>query len=433
VGKKIGLWEAVAIGIGGMVGGGIFAVLGLAAGLAHGATPVAFFLAGIVAALTSYSYAKLSVRYPSRGGTVEFLGVAFRNGMLVGSINVLLLMSYIIMLSLYAYAFGSYAAALLGGGELVKHIFISLVVLAFTFLNFMGADVVGRAEKWIVWTKIAILLLFVLAGIWFVQWTRLSPSNWPDPLSLIAGGMIIFLAYEGFELIANTAEDVKNPGILPKAFYISVGFVILLYVLVAIVAVGNLPIHALVKARDYALAAAARPVLGKLGFTLIAIAALLSTASAINATLYGSARISYILAVKRELPAFLEKKVWNKPIEGLILVSAMTLLVANTVDLSGISTMGSAGFLIVFMAVNIAAFVLRRETGANPVISGTAAVFCFLAFVSLLVREWIHRPENVVFFAVLVAFAFLTEFVYRTVGTRGRIHLKFWKEKKTNA
>ena len=112
-GGKIGLWGAVAIGVGGMVGGGIFAVLGLAVQLAHGGTPVAFALAGVVALLTAYSYARLSVAYPSRGGTVAFLDRAFGSGMFTGSLNVLLWLSYVVMLSLYAFAFGSYGATFL--------------------------------------------------------------------------------------------------------------------------------------------------------------------------------------------------------------------------------------------------------------------------------------------------------------------------------
>jgi amino acid transporter len=108
--KTIGYWSVVSIGIGGMVGGGIFAVLGLSVQLAHGGAPIAFALAGVVALLTAYSYARLSVAFPTRGGTVEFLNQAFGSGILTGGLNVLLWISYIVMLSLYAYAFGSYGS-----------------------------------------------------------------------------------------------------------------------------------------------------------------------------------------------------------------------------------------------------------------------------------------------------------------------------------
>ena len=109
--KNLGYWEVTAIGIGGMVGGGIFAVLGLSVELTHGGAPIAFLIAGVVALVTSYSYARLSVTYPSQGGTVAFLDRAFGAGLLTGSANILLWISYMVMLSLYAYAFGSYGAS----------------------------------------------------------------------------------------------------------------------------------------------------------------------------------------------------------------------------------------------------------------------------------------------------------------------------------
>jgi len=167
--------------------------------------------------------------------------------------------------------------------------------------------------------------------------------------------MIIFVAYEGFELIANTARDVRNVArTLPRAYFTAVGFVIGLYVLVSLVTVGNLAVDKIVAAKDYALAEAARPFLGQAGFTLIAVAAMLSTASAINATLYGAARLSYCIARDGELPAALERKVWSEPVSGLLITAALTLLVANAFDLTSIATLGSAGFLLIFATVNAA-------------------------------------------------------------------------------
>ena len=371
-GGKMGLVGAAAIGIGGMVGGGIFAVLGLAVQLAHGGTPVAFALAGAVALLTAYSYARLSVTWPSRGGTVTFLDRIFGAGMFTGSLNVLLWLGYIVMLSLYAYAFGSYGATFLPAGLQGpgKHALISLAVVAITGLNLMSADVIAKAEDWIVGLKLLILLVFVGAGLQGVETARIAPAAWSPPLQLAAGGMIIFLAYEGFELIANTAQDVRNPArTLPRAFYLSVGLVIVLYILVSLVTVGTLDIDEIVAAKDYALAAAARPFLGEAGFSMIAVAAMLSTASAINATLYGAARLSYCIARDGELPATLEREVWGEPVEGLLITAGLTLIVANGFDLTSISTMGSAGFLVIFAAVNAGNALNASHTGSRGWIS----------------------------------------------------------------
>ncbi len=414
--SKIGYLSAVSIGVGGMVGGGIFAVLGLAVQLAGGGTAVAFAVAGVIALLTSYSYAKLSVAYPSQGGTVEFLNQAFGTGVLTGGLNFLLWLSYIVMLALYAFAFGSYGATFFPVElqPLMKHVLLTAVIVLLTVLNTLGSKAVGESEEWVVGFKLTILILFVAVGIVSVDGARLDPSTWSRPLPLMAGGMIIFLAYEGFELIANTSEDVNNPKVnLPRAYYTAVGFVIALYVAVAVVTVGNLPLAKIVGAKDYALAEAARPFLGHAGFTLISIAAVLSTASAINATLYGTSRVSYIIAKEGELPAFLEKKTWNRPLEGLFLTSGLTILIANIFELSSISTMGSAGFLLIFAGVNLSNYVLHTETHSRRWIPLLGAVVCLVALCALVWQTTLESPREIWVLAVMVGASFLLEAVYR--------------------
>jgi hypothetical protein len=244
-------------------------------------------------------------------------------------------------------------------------------------------------------------------------------SAWSPPLQLVAGGMIIFLAYEGFELIANTAGDVRNPAVtLPRAFYSAVGFVIVLYVLVAIVTIGTLPVTRIVAARDYALAEAATPFLGQAGFTLIAIAAMLSTTSAINATLYGAARLSYIIAKDGELPAVLEHKLWNKPVEGLLITSGVTLLIANLVDLSSLSTMGSAGFLLIFAAVNGANVKLAGETQSRRWVSLIGVALCIAALATLLLQTALTAPGRIWILVLMITVAFATEFAFRLATGR---------------
>ncbi|MFA6230474.1 MAG: APC family permease [Rhodanobacter sp.] len=296
--------------------------------MAHGGTPLTFALAGGVALLTTYSYAKLSVTCSSRSGTATFLDRSFGAGMFSGSMNVLLWLSYVVTLSPYALAFGSYAATFLPQPwqPIGKHVLLSLGVILLTGLNLLSARSIGKAETWIVGVKVASLLLFVatgVTGVTGIHASQIAPGSWSPPMQLAAGGMIIFLAYEGLELIANSAQDVRDPAhTLPRAYYVSLGFVIALYILVSLMTVGNLPIDPIVAAKDYALAEAARPFLGHAGFVLIAVAAMLSTASAINATLYGAARISYVIAMDGELPAMLGRNVWNQPATGLLITAA---------------------------------------------------------------------------------------------------------------
>jgi len=419
--EKLGFWEVAAIGVGGMVGGGIFAVLGLSVELTTGGAPVAFLIAGIVALVTSYSYTRLSVTFPSQGGTVAFLDRAFGSGLLTGGANILLWISYIIMLSLYAYAFGSYGASFFSPASQFfwKHVLITGSIIGITGLNLLNAKLIGEAEDWIVLIKLVILFLFIGIGVWGVNKAKLAPSEWSSPLHLISGGMIIFLAYEGFELIANTAQDVRDaPKTLPRAFYSSVAFVIVLYVLIAAVTAGTLPVSEIIAAKDYALAEAARPALGQAGFLMITIAAMLSTASAINATIYGAARLSYVIAKDGELPKILERKAWGKPIEGLLITSGVTLLIANLTDISSMSTMGSTGFLLIFALVNGANAALAKDTQSKRSLSLAGAALCLGALTSLIWQIVNSSPGQLWFLLVMTGGALLIEISFRVITRR---------------
>ncbi len=420
MGEKIGFKEAFSIGVGGMIGGGIFAVLGLSIQLSKSAAPLAFLLAGLIALITSYSYAKLSVRYPSEGGTIEFLVKAFGNGWLSGGLNLLLLASYIVMISLYAYAFGSYGANALGilNPLIAKHLLITFAIVLFTSINALGAVISGKTEDALVAFKLAILLLVAGASMSFINTAKLSPSTWADPISVVAGGMIIFLAYEGFELIANTGNDIEDPSILPKVFYSAVLLVIVVYVMVAVVTVGNLPYDVIVNSRDYALAVAAEPSLGKVGFWLITFAALASTSSAINATLYGTARASYMVAKYGELPQAVERPIWKQAYEGLLAVSLFSLLFANIASLESISTAGSGGFLLIFLFVNVAALRLRDKLKIKPAIPALGAILTLIALFILTYRMAQTNMENLMIFGGLIATSFLLEAIYRNITGR---------------
>lgn len=317
--------------------------------------------------------------------------------------------------------FGSYSASFFPAHAqpFWKHIFISASIIAITGLNLFNAKLIAEAEDWIVLLKLLILFLFIGVGFSGIDANQLAVSNWSAPLPLIAGGMIIFLAYEGFELIANAAQDVHNPAkTLPRAFFASVVFVIILYILVAMVTVGSLPLDKIAAAKDYALAEAAKPSLGQTGFILIGIAAMLSTASAINATIYGAARLSYVIAKDGELPEVLEKKVWGKPLEGLLITSVATLLIANLADLSDMSTMGSAGFLIIFAAVNGANVKMAQQTQSRKSISILGTILCLAALASLIWQTAASTPQQLWVLVIMVGTAFCIEAAFRLITGR---------------
>ena len=419
--KTMGLWSAVSIGIGGMIGAGIFSILGVSAQIAGHAMYISFIIAGCIALLCAYSYAKLGSTYPSAGGPVEFLVKGLGDGTISGGFNILLWIGFIFALALYAKAFGSYAVTMLPADApaIWLNIFATLIILIFTGVNFIGSQAVGKSEVFIVATKLLILMVFVIAGFFFIDPSKLALSNLPQTTNIFFGAGIVFLAYEGFGLITNAAEDMQNPRkTLPKALYIAVILTMIIYVLVSLTVLGNLPIADIVNAKDYALAAAAEPFLGKIGFIFIAIAALFSTSSAINATLYGGANVSYTIAKHGELPKIFERKFWGNSTEGLLITTAIVLIFANFLELDGIAMLGSASFLLIYGAVNIAHLKVYKETGAKPVIIIAATLSCITFFIVLTYYELNHSPVTLLILAIVVTGCFAAEWLYRQYTNR---------------
>jgi amino acid transporter len=422
--QSIGLLGATAIGIGGMVGGGIFAVLGVAAERAGGATPVAFALAGAVAGLTAFSYSRLAVRYPSSGGTVTFVDRAFGVGEVTGSLNIVLWAGYIVTAALYASAFGNYSATLVPGdaGPVVLRVLVTVGVLVPWLINIADASLVSRSESIVVGVKMTMLMVVIAAGVPQVSTQRLDPATWASPLSVVAAGMLIFVAYEGFELIANASDDCRRPtSTLPRAFALSVGVVVVLYVVIALVTVGSLSPERIVETADYALAAAAQTSLGQLGFTLVAVSAVLATFSAINATLYGTARLSFTIASEGELPDALERRAWKQPV-GLHITAALALALAVSMPVGSISAMASAIFLAVFAVVNVAELTTDPSRGARAV-AWAGALGCGVSLVVLVAESVRNDPAAMAILVVLVVAALLGEHAVLKGRRHGRMRL----------
>jgi len=419
--KAIGLFGAVSIGVGGMIGAGIFSVLGLAAQIAGNAMYLAFLTAGIVAFLSTYSFAKLGVRYPSAGGPVEFLIKGFGDSILSGGLNILLWIGYIFALCLYSRAFAGYATTFLpsGASRFWINIFSTGIIIVFTAINIIGSKAVGKSEVFIVGIKVLILIAFASIGVFFIKPSLLSFSNFPHVSNIFFASGIVFLAYEGFGLITNAADDMVNPGkTLPRALYLSVLICIAIYLAVSLTVIGNLPVSKIVEAKDYALAMAARPFLGVVGFKVIAVAALFSTSSAINATLYGGANVSYMIAKEGELPAFFERKLWRENREGLFITAGLVIFFTNLLNLDGIAMLGSASFLIIYCAVNFAHLRLYKETGANPYLIWSSIFGCIFSFVVLIYYEIKNSPKTIIVLVSVLALSFLTECIYRKYSSR---------------
>lgn len=393
-GEKLGIKELVAMGVGGIVGGGIFSVLGLASDMAGHAAPIAFVLGGIIALLTGNSYAKLGIVFRSDGGSFTYLERAFKNKNIAGMGGWLLVAGYVGTMALYAYTFSVYGTAILGGtpnARLMPHLLATMIMLVFLGINLHGVKSAGKIEDVIVLVKVLILAFFAIAGFFYIKADHLLPVFNRGKGGLFMGAALIFVAYEGFELIPNAVKEMKNPDKdLHRSIFISIGIAMVIYILVALVATGNLSSLDISRYKEYALAVAARPFLGQAGFLLIGLAALLSTASAINATLFGAARLAMALAQEKDLPEVFSHKerLRDIPWVSLLIIAVISIVFVNISNLTIISAFASSTFLLIFAAINLSALRLRKRIKARPLMPLAGFLLCMGSWVVLVVYMW---------------------------------------------
>jgi len=417
--NSLGFVDAFSIGIGGIVGGGIFATIGLAIVESRGATYLSFLIGGVVALLTAYSYLRLSVTYPSRGGTVKFINQAFGEGVFTGSLNVLV-MSYVVLLAVYAYAFATYTAATFfpkAEYELWHRVLTCAIMIVLAFVNFIGPNIAEKSEGFFNVSKLLILLAFVVMGLFAgnLSFERLGSDDWVPAPAIIATGMLVFISYEGFELIANVSDQVRNKERnLSYAYFGSVITAMVFYMFIIVVVIGNLSFEAITASRDYALSAAAQVFIGKTGFILLSVGAILATASAINAGLFGASKLPRMLTSEGEAPERYEIKIWGRYPVGLVVITILVLIIANFLDLHALAAAASSGFIITFLMVNIANARLAKETGSRSWICILGALVCFADLAILLIqigRDPAHRYE-LWFIGALIVFPFLYQLVF---------------------
>ena len=418
----IGLWGAVSMAVGTMIGASIFSIFGLGAEIAGRNLPETFLLSGMLALLVAYSYAKLGSKIISNAGPIAFILKGIGDNIATGTLSILMWLSYVVSISLFAKGFAGYFIPIvhLSASSFMIGIVEAAVISFFTAINFFGSKAVGKAEFYIVLIKLSILGAFIVLGFLTIKPDLVTPAFDGKHLSgTLYAAVIFFLSYMGFGLITNASENMENPKKnVPLAIYISIAIALFVYISVALVAVGNLPIDVLIEAKDNALAVAAKPFLGNFGFMLISVGALFSISSALNATIYGGANIAYALAKDGELPEFFERKLWFNSTEGLYITAILGLLFALLFNMNGIASITSAIFISIYIFVIFSHYKLADEVGGNK----GFIIFNFLVllavFLLLMYYQW--QTQRTIFYGILITFsgALLTEHVYRYVTKR---------------
>ncbi len=426
--KKLSLVEVVSMAVGTMIGASIFSIFGLGATVAGQDLPLAFLLSGFYALIVAYSYSILGSKIISNAGPVAFILKGFGDNVITGALSILLWFTFIISISLFVKGFAGYFLPLVHLKTTVLSVGIVEVgvISFFTALNFFGSKAVGKAEFYIVLTKLSILLTFILAGFLSINWTNVQPIfDKTHSTGLLNGSIIFFLSYMGFGLITNASENIKNPKKnISRAIFTSIFLVMLFYVGISVVTLGNLPLSEIIKAQENALAIAAKPFLGNFGFILISIGALFSISSALNATIFGGANIAYSLAKDGELPENFERKIWFNSTEGLYITAGIGLLMALLFDLSAIAIITSTVFTVIYIFVLLSHFKISKEYGGNRIILGFNIVVLFLVFLALMRYQW-NTQKNAFYASIIIfAVALLVEYLYRKIKHRTFINYK---------
>jgi amino acid transporter len=409
--KAFGLWSAVFLGIGSMVGAGIFVLLGEAGAIAGNLVWISFILGGIIALLSGYSLARLATAYPSRGGIVEYLVQCYGEGIFSGSLSILFYLSAMVAIAMVAKTFGIYASMMAMGSDVGAwpNIFAIVILLLFMLINLAGSTLIARSENIIVIIKLTIIMIFTLVVFFYIDPELLSLKDAPPVMNVFSSIALTFFAYEGFRVITNTAEDMDDPGkTMLKAMFIAIGFVMLLYVAVTFAVFGNLSLPEIIKAQDYALAEAARPAFGQIGFTMMAVAALISTASSINANLYAVTNVTYQMAKNGELPKVYTRNVWHSS-EGLVISTLILIAFVLFFNLNEIAAIGSISILFIHALVHIGHLLKIKQTKASKFLIVLAILTIAVAIILALDYTGKHIPNVGYFIASGFVLAFFIE------------------------
>jgi amino acid transporter len=415
--SKLGFNATWSMAVGGMIGGGIFSTLGVVVVIAGAWAWLSFVAAGLIALAAGYSYVRLATYYGEGGGAFTFLREINRNGF-AGSLSWVLIVGYMLTNSVYAVTFGEYLRYVFGLGPWFPAFAAFAILAVFVGLNLRGVGEAGGVEVVLVWFKLAVLV--GLAGWGLTKWNPEALSRGVPGHGLGAalfGGASVFMAYEGFQLVTYDFEDIDNPRrTLPRAVLSAIVVVIIVYVLVTLGVTTLLGADQVVEHQEVALAVAGRQAFGVAGLIVVSIAAAFSTGSAINATLFATARLSYDVARDGELPSVLHHR--NRagiPDRAVIGLGALAGVCALSGSLTTLVEAASLTFLFTFCVVGGLAF--RQRVGSR-VITGFGCASAAAALIALLVRLIETDPIALLVLGLLVVIAvFGRPVLLRHIGT----------------
>ena len=417
--RTLSVRQASFIGVGAMVGAGIFALLGAAGEVAGSAVWISFLLAGGVAGLQGYSFAKLGARYPSAGGFLEYVVRGWGQGHFTGVIAWMLLAVNAIITAMVAVSFGSYASAAVADNEDWIKPFAVLIVLVMTGLNIVGSQAVARVQTVVVIVVVGILTVFSIATLSNLDLDLLAFSGYPSVADIVSSVALTFFAFLGFGVITFTAKDLADPRRqLPKAVYLALAIATVVYVAVALGVFGTLSVDEVIDSGGTALAVAAEPVLGSAGYWLMSVTALFATAGATNSGLYPAAGLGDEMAAIGQFPPVMGRRVGGRAAVGIVVTAIAAIVLAVFFDLNAIASIGSAVALIVFTLVTCGHLRIRHETGAQAWLLSLPISPPSSFWPSFAVTTLVDEPGTTIALVAIVVLSLALDLVWKYRRTR---------------
>ncbi len=433
-GKSLGLVELVAIALGGMIGGGIFTILGISVSMVGYLTPVAIGIGGFVAFLAAYSYVQLGLYYKDEGATYAMFKRSYPQSHLAASvIGWFTIFGYISTLALYAYTFSSYAISgfAFSDNEWIRKLVAIGIVAVFAGINIWSVKGMGKLEDLMVYTKVAVLAIisYVLishSGQGFPDFfAQMAADAKETPaLKVLIVASVTFVAYEGFQLVINAVNEMKHPEKnIPRAIYTAIFTVTGIYIFIALAALMTIPLQDIIAHQEYALAAGTAQIIGKVGRDMVITGAVLATSSAISGTVFGASRQLAVIAHDGYMPAFLAKRKPNHiPANAILTMAGMAVFLILTGGLRIILEFGSITFIFVSLLMAVANFKMHRKTKASPLMAVLAIAGLGTAALLIVYYEYHHHPEQLVFIVALYFVLSVSSLLYAYIQRNRKHH-----------
>jgi amino acid transporter len=415
--SKLSLIGSISLGTGAMIGAGIFVLMGQIAELVGDLFPVAFIVGAVVVGFSSYSYVKFSNAFPSSGGVVKFLNKAYGPGTTTGLFSLLMYVSMVVSQSLVAGTFGSYTLRLFPERFSAYASVLAVFLLVIVFIvNILGNKVIGRTATFTAVIKVVGIALLAVAGLVVSGFPNITenyiPQNTKDlPIAVgfVASLALAILAYKGFTTITNQGGDLVNPHKnLGRSIIASIAICTIIYVALALAVAGGLSIPEIIKAKDYALAAAAKPVFGQWGIWITVAIAIVATFSGVIASVFSSSRLLGMLSNMKQVPSL--KRFGNFKNPALIFTVSLAIILTILFDLTRIASIGVIFYLIMDIAIHWALFChLKEEVDFVPVVPIIAIIMDVAVLSAFLYVKYLSDPLVLIVAAIGIILMIISE------------------------